>query len=84
MRKYLIVVFAALTLARPLAAEQETEPAASPVSPDCERSGVTCGILETCAQACGYLRQCGLGKLDRDKDGIPCESLCPATCDDRS
>jgi len=55
--------------------------AAGAVSIDCARAGVSCRALESCAQACGYLHQCSLDKLDRDKDGIPCESLCKRTCD---
>jgi len=45
-------------------------------------SGLTCGSKRTCkemsscAEARFYLIQCGRGSLDRDKDGIPCESLC--------
>jgi cytoskeletal protein RodZ len=35
-----------------------------------------CGEMSSCAEAKFYLNNCGLGKLDRDKDGIPCESLC--------
>jgi len=23
-----------------------------------------------------YLKQCGVSKLDRDKDGVPCEVIC--------
>ncbi len=30
----------------------------------------------SCAEARFYLEECGLTKLDRDHDGIPCESLC--------
>ncbi|MEI6532382.1 MAG: thermonuclease family protein [Candidatus Roizmanbacteria bacterium] len=36
----------------------------------------TCGQMTSCAEANYYLSTCGLGKLDRDKDGIPCETLC--------
>lgn len=39
-----------------------------------------CGHMESCAEACHYLTQCGVGRLDRDKDGIPCESICNSTC----
>jgi endonuclease YncB( thermonuclease family) len=35
-----------------------------------------CGDMSSCAEAEFYLNQCGLRKLDRDRDGVPCESLC--------
>lgn len=36
----------------------------------------TCGQMNSCAEARFFLNQCGVRKLDRDGDGIPCESLC--------
>lgn len=36
----------------------------------------TCGQMSSCAEARHYLNDCGLSKLDRDHDGIPCESIC--------
>jgi hypothetical protein len=35
-----------------------------------------CGEMDTCAEARFYLEKCGLKRLDGDKDGVPCESLC--------
>lgn len=35
-----------------------------------------CGEMNSCAEAMHYLNQCGLGRLDRDGDGVPCESIC--------
>lgn len=35
-----------------------------------------CGEMNSCAEARFYLEQCGVGRLDRDKDGVPCESIC--------
>ena len=35
-----------------------------------------CREMVTCEEARFYLRSCGLTRLDGDKDGIPCESLC--------
>ena len=35
-----------------------------------------CREMSSCAEARFYLRQCGVGRLDRDGDGVPCESLC--------
>lgn len=36
----------------------------------------TCGQMTSCAEAMSYIRRCGGAKLDRDGDGVPCESLC--------
>lgn len=36
----------------------------------------TCGQMESCEEAHFYLNNCGLNRLDADKDGVPCESLC--------
>lgn len=40
-----------------------------------------CSKMTSCAEACFYLAQCGLTRLDRDKDGIPCEKLCSRQCE---
>lgn len=37
----------------------------------------TCGRIGSCDEARWYLNNCSWGgKLDRDGDGIPCESIC--------
>ncbi|MDG6881067.1 Excalibur calcium-binding domain [Phocoenobacter uteri] len=36
----------------------------------------TCKKMSSCAEAVYQLKQCGKKRLDRDHDGIPCESLC--------
>ncbi|KGQ48585.1 MULTISPECIES: excalibur calcium-binding domain-containing protein [Pasteurellaceae] len=36
----------------------------------------TCKQMDSCAEARFYLTQCGRDSLDRDNDGIPCESIC--------
>lgn len=36
----------------------------------------TCSQMRSCAEAMYHLRQCGVRKLDRDGDGVPCESIC--------
>lgn len=47
-----------------------------------EGSGFTCGTkrrcsqMASCAEAMFYSRHCGLSRLDRDHDGIPCEAIC--------
>jgi endonuclease YncB( thermonuclease family) len=35
-----------------------------------------CSQMSNCAEAQFYLRQCGVSRLDGDRDGIPCETLC--------
>lgn len=35
-----------------------------------------CGQMASCEQAKLAL-ECGNTRLDRDKDGVPCESICP-------
>ena len=43
---------------------------------------VVCGIkryckqMNFCEEARAFLNQCGLSRLDGDKDGVPCEALC--------
>jgi len=45
-------------------------------------TGMTCGNkhkcseMKSCEEAYFYLEVCGVKRLDRDKDGIPCEKLC--------
>lgn len=36
----------------------------------------SCKDMSSCSEARYYLQQCGAKNLDRDGDGIPCESLC--------
>ena len=38
-----------------------------------------CKDMVNCAEASYYLTQCGLNRLDRDRDGIPCEKICGKT-----
>ncbi len=35
-----------------------------------------CGQMSDCADAMFHLQHCGVSSLDRDRDGVPCESLC--------
>lgn len=51
--------------------------AASPHSGKFSCSGkMYCKQMRSCAEAQFYLRQCGVYRLDRDGDGVACESLC--------
>lgn len=36
----------------------------------------TCGQMTSCAEARYYLTSCGQTRLDGDKDGTPCETIC--------
>lgn len=35
-----------------------------------------CKDMDSCDEALHYLTRCGVRSLDRDGDGVPCESLC--------
>lgn len=35
-----------------------------------------CKQMRSCEEAYYFLKQCGLSRLDRDGDGVPCEALC--------
>lgn len=36
----------------------------------------TCKEMDSCEEARFYLTQCSRDSLDRDNDGVPCESIC--------
>lgn len=42
----------------------------------CKSLPSVCGQMANCEQAKQALK-CGHKQLDRDKDGVPCESICP-------
>lgn len=70
------------TNSAPVALMEQPTPAPEPVqtstasNQDCSGLPRTCGQMSSCAQAQKAL-QCGNGRLDRDNDGVPCESICP-------
>ena len=38
----------------------------------------TCKMIRSCEEARWYLKNCSWGgALDRDNDGVPCETICP-------
>lgn len=43
---------------------------------NCDSVGSRCGDMRSCAEAEFALNECGMTKLDRDHDGVPCESIC--------
>lgn len=42
----------------------------------CDPQETTCAHMTSCEEVTRYLKQCGQTKLDRNHDGVPCESLC--------
>ncbi len=46
-----------------------------PANPGCG-SKRYCSQMVSCEEATFYLKQCGLRKLDKNDDGVPCENLC--------
>lgn len=58
--------------------QPEPEPIQTPTASDQDCAGMykTCGEMASCAEAQRALA-CGNGRLDRDNDGVPCESICP-------
>lgn len=42
---------------------------------DCSKRAF-CRNMTSCKEAKYYLNKCGATRLDRDRDGLPCESLC--------
>lgn len=70
--------FAADTVSNPFGANSNTHITAktNKTSPTgCGSFPRTCGQMTSCEQAKQALR-CGHTRLDRDKDGIPCETIC--------
>ena len=55
--------------------DEVLEPEDTSTNDDCSGMYRTCGEMDSCEQAYRAL-ECGNGKLDRDNDGIPCESIC--------
>lgn len=47
----------------------------TPVSFQCGTKR-TCSQMKSCKEAKYFLNQCGVQRLDRDGDGVPCENLC--------
>ncbi len=39
-----------------------------------------CRQMVSCSEACHYLQDCHINKLDKDGDGRPCETLCSQSC----
>ena len=39
-----------------------------------------CKQMQSCAEACFHLQECGLSRLDGNSDGVPCNKLCDTPC----
>ena len=65
--KKLLLLITALLFTQSAAAKQEYS---------CDDGKRYCKEMRTCEEAKYHLEQCGLSRLDRDKDGVPCESIC--------
>lgn len=66
-------------IAGPAAAQQGWVQAPSrPVPGQTWRCGekTYCTQMNSCAEAMFHFQQCGLARLDGDRDGVPCERLC--------
>jgi endonuclease YncB( thermonuclease family) len=57
------------------AVQHAKTPKASTTSPSCGQKR-NCSQMSSCEEAKFHLQTCGRKTLDRDRDGIPCESLC--------
>lgn len=54
-----------------------TEAASAPGQKyDCKKAPSYCKEMKTCEEATYYLTQCRMTKLDKDRDGKPCENVC--------
>ena len=72
MNKILIIIALALSLFSAEPKKTKTE-----VKPEFKCEGKKyCKEMSSCKEAMFYLKQCGVSRLDRDKDGIPCETIC--------
>jgi hypothetical protein len=62
--------------------QQQTTTTTTRSTTTSDAKGFTCGTktkcseMTSCDEAKYYYSTCGLKKLDGDKDGTPCESLC--------
>lgn len=55
----------------------EPRPTPKPAAGGFTCAGKTvCREMSSCAEARFYLEHCGVSRLDRDHDGVPCESIC--------
>lgn len=65
-----------LALSMPAVSAAEKSKAKASKASGFQCSKRTCGQMNSCEEAYFHLEKCGVSRLDRDKDGIPCESIC--------
>lgn len=75
--KKLLLILTALSLAFSTATFAKSKKANAEQF-SCEDGKRTCKDMDSCDDAKFHLRECGMQKLDRDRDrdGVPCESIC--------
>ncbi|WMP15652.1 thermonuclease family protein [Thiothrix lacustris] len=63
------------------APKKEAATTVTPLQPTTECGAKRfCKHMNDCAEACHYLQDCGITRLDKDGDGRPCETLCSQSC----
>ena len=73
MKKLLLILTALCLISAPTLAKSKK---ASAEQFSCSDGKRTCKDMDNCDDAKFHLRECGMHKLDRDHDGVPCESIC--------
>lgn len=72
MKKLLLILTALFVISHPVLAKSKKADAEQFSCADSKY----CKEMSSCAEAKFHLRECGMHKLDRDHDGVPCESIC--------
>lgn len=73
MRLLVSLALAAITTSMGVASAQQ------PANPSACGAKTYCTDMAACSEAYYYFSICGLDDLDRDGDGVPCETLCGKT-----
>ncbi len=69
MRKiFIMIIFLTLSFAENTKEKKDSKPVCG------EKK--YCKQMTSCKEAMFYFQECGLKKLDKDKDGTPCENVC--------
>ncbi|WP_443091351.1 excalibur calcium-binding domain-containing protein [Basfia succiniciproducens] len=74
MRKIILIFTALCLISSPALAKGKKTQDEQQFS--CDDSIPYCKHMQSCEQAKFYLNQCGITRLDRDGDGVPCENIC--------
>ncbi|PHS33218.1 MAG: hypothetical protein COA92_04810 [Sulfurovum sp.] len=73
MKKIIVILFfIVLSVTVVFAKKNESK---KPTKFKCDKSKY-CKHMSSCEEAKFLLNQCGMKRLDRDKDGVPCENIC--------